>query len=225
MRHEDHARRIWGAKYIPVLNGKCELAQRLVHQAHTSINLNLKRAHRTVEGSKAALQTGKFGICIPGVTSLIRTITLTCPTCNGNRKWTYESILGNKYTKLEVQAKPFRDISIDILGEMKVKPHATSRGTVKNYPLVIKCMNSGAITVQLMEESKTKDVILALLRLETRWGKINMITRDAGTNLLVGNLNPKIESQDPEAKRLLGNVEERVCEMDAQYRNYVERSV
>ena len=91
--------------------------------------------------------------------------------------------MGNKYTKLDVHAKPFRDISIDILGEMKVKPHATSRGTVKNYPLLIKCMNNGAITVQLMEESKTKDVILALLRLETRWGKINMITRDAGTKI------------------------------------------
>ena len=88
---EIHGRRIWGAKYVPVLSGKCLLAKRLLQRAHSSLNWNLRRAHRTVEGTKAALQTGKLGICIPGATTLIRVITLNCPTCNSNRKWTYSA--------------------------------------------------------------------------------------------------------------------------------------
>ena len=63
---EIHARRIWGANYVPVLSGKCLLAQRLLQQAHSSINWNLQRAQRTIKGTKAALQTGKLGICIKG---------------------------------------------------------------------------------------------------------------------------------------------------------------
>ena len=45
----------------------------------------------------------------------------------------------------------------------------------------------------MMEESKTKDIILALLRLENRWSQINLITKDAGQNVLEGNLNPEGE--------------------------------
>ena len=74
----------------------------------------------------------------------------------------------NKYTRLDVQAKPFTEISLDMLGEIKVKPLPTSRTVCKNYPLIIKCINSGAEMIVIMEESKTKDIILALLRLENR---------------------------------------------------------
>ena len=79
--------------------------------------------------------------------------------------------------------------------------------------------------ILMMEESKTKDIILALLRLENRWGQINLITKDAGTDVLEGNLNPKIEGEtDGDTRRLLGNVEERTCETDS-LRNYCEWSV
>ena len=134
------------------------------------MNWNIKKARWTVEGTIGTLQTTKMGVCVPGVTAQICTISFTCPTCNSNRKWSYESKLGNKYTKLDVHANPFRDTSIDVLGELKVKAFQTSRIMVKNYPPIIKCLYSGAVTIQMMEESKTKDVILALLRLETCWG-------------------------------------------------------
>ena len=43
----------------------------------------------------------------------------------------------------------------------------------------------------LMEGSETNDIILALLRLENRFGTtIRMVTVDAGTNLLEQNVNP-----------------------------------
>ena len=78
-------------------------------------------------------------------------------------------------------------------------------------------INSGAVIILIMEESKTKDIILALLRLENRWGQIHLITKDAGTNVLEGNLNPIVEGGlDGDTRRLLGNVEERTCETDAQ---------
>ena len=41
-----------------------------------------------------------------------------------------------------------------------------------------------------MEDMSTEHVILGLLRLEARYGRITKITRDTGTNMMVG-LNPK----------------------------------
>ena len=46
-----HARRIWGAKYVQVLSGKWLLAHGLLQQDHSSLNWNLRRAHRTKEGT------------------------------------------------------------------------------------------------------------------------------------------------------------------------------
>ena len=39
-------------------------------------------------------------------------------------------------------------------------------------------------------------VVLAQLRLEARYGEIKIIARNSGTNLLEGNLNPKVDSPD-----------------------------
>ena len=82
-----------------------------------------------------------------------------------------------------------------MLDEIKIKAFPTSRTVVKNYPLIIKCLNSGAVTVLMMEESKTKDIVLAMLRLENRWGKINLIMMDAGRNELEGNLIQRLRVQ------------------------------
>jgi len=65
---------------------------------------------------------------------------------------------------------------------------------VKCYPLIAKCLNLGAIQMMLMENMATRQVVLALLRLEARYGEIKLIARNSGTNLLEGNLNPQVDS-------------------------------
>ena len=45
-----------------------------------------------------------------------------------------------------------------------------------------------------MESMETRQMFLALLRLEARYGDVKLIARDSGTNLLDDNINPKIDS-------------------------------
>ena len=118
------------------------------------------------------------------------------------------------------QAGPFREISIDPLGAIVVKPFPGSRKTVKTFPLLIKCINSAAVQVILMETMETKAVIMSLLRLETRYGEIQGISRDSGSNLLEENLNPKTE----DGQRLFNIVRDYTAPVDGQFRNYPERS-
>ena len=100
-----------------------------------------------------------------------------------------EPQLGVKYTS----NGPFQDISIDPLDYHLIKPFEGSRSTVKNYPMVVHCLNSGALEVLLMEVMETNDIILCFLKLELRHGPKTMISRDSRTNLLTNNINPRIQ--------------------------------
>ena len=71
-----------------------------------------------------------------------------------------------------------------------------------------------------MENMSTEQVILGLLRLEVRYGRITKITRDAGSNMM-GNLNLKTK----DGERLFNIVTDITHHVDSQLRNYVERSV
>jgi hypothetical protein len=147
-------------------------------------------------------------------------VTFTCAVCNAYRNWSYEAPLGSKYTRLKNQAGPFKEISIDPLGAIITKPFPGSIKTVKTFPLLIKCINSAAVQVILMESMETKAILMALLRLETRYGEIQGISRDSGTNMLEENLNPKTE----DAQRLFNLVRDYTAPIDGQFRNYSERS-
>ena len=124
----------------------------------------------------------------------------------------YEADLGKKYTRLSNQMGPFREISIDPLGPVVVKAFPGSRKHVKCYPLMIKCINSAAVQLILMELMETKQVVLSLLRLETRYGDIQSTSHDSETYLLDGNLNPKTEDEN----QLLNNIKEYTTPADIQ---------
>ena len=147
----------------------------------------------------------------------------TCATCNSYRDWSYSTDLGSKYTRIKNQVGPFKEVSIDPLGPVLVKVFPGSRKHVKCYPLIVKCLNSPAVQIILMESMETKRVVLVLLRLEARYGDIKLIARDSGTDLLENNLNPKIDS--PDRTRLFGLIQDYTAPVDSQYRNYCERSV
>ena len=121
------------------------------------------------------------------------------------------------------QVGPFKEASINPLGAVLVKAFPGSRKHVKCYPLIAKCMNSAAVQIILMESMETSQVVLALLRLEARYGDIKLIARDSGTNLLEDNINPKIDS--PDRTRLFGLIQDYTAPVDSQYSNYCESSV
>ena len=174
--------------------------------------------HQTINSALAAITNRAFGVYIPGAINFLKMLNFTCSTCNAYRTWTYEAEMGNKYTKMHTSIGPFKEISMDPLGPCTVKSFPGSRKRIKIWPLMIKCINSGAITIYPMESMDTKQVILCLLRLETRYGELIGISRDSGTNLL--NLNPKTE----DGKRLFNLIRDYTAPVDSQYRNYIERN-
>lgn len=128
----------------------------------------------------------------------MRTLMFSCVTCNEQRDWG---------TRMDNDMAPFREIIIDPPGPHRIKPYIMgSFKTIKNYLLIIKCLHSAAVQIMLMESMETRDVILALLRLEARYGQISLISRDNGSNMISSNLNQKAATK--EEARLFGAIKE-----------------
>ena len=223
---EDNARDIWGTKILPVIAGDTELGIKLIREAHERLTEGYGTIHEGVTSTLAALQAGEKGVFIPYAKKHISAYMMGCAICNAWKSWTYTAKLNDKYTRTTINATPFADVSIDMLGSIEAKTFPGSRKTYKIFPLIVKCIETASIWAVAMEGATTKDVVKALLRLEVRYGEIKGISRDAGSNLLQGNLNPLLmpDKAEPAERRLFGMVKEYTCPTDAQFRNYSERS-
>ena len=110
--------------------------------------------------------------------------------------WSYTTELKDKCTKNTINATEFGEAYIDMLGSLEATSYPRSRKTYKVWPLLVKCIQTGALWTTLMEDASTKKVVKGLLRLEIKYGEIMGISRDAGTNLFVQNLNPELNHKE-----------------------------
>jgi hypothetical protein len=53
------------------------------------------------------------------------------------------------------RCRPFTNVQVDLAGDIKVKAMNNARSTLKTYPLIFACMNTGAIALQLMHAYDT----------------------------------------------------------------------
>ena len=165
---EDNARDIWGTKILPVVAGDSELGAKLIREAHEKATEGYGTIHQGITSTLASLQAGEKGVFIPYAKTHIAAYIMTCAVCNSWKSWTYTAELKDKYTKNTLNATAFYDISINMLGSIEAKTFPQSRKTYKIHPLLVKCIQTGAVWTVAMEDTTTKEVIKGLLRLEVR---------------------------------------------------------
>ena len=102
------------------------MAQKLIQQALTTRKYDLKYDFQpiniTLERARTTLCSGSHGVWVPGALQYLQALTFTCSTCNAWRNWSYSPKLGDKYITLNNIVGPFREISIDPLGPIIIKP-------------------------------------------------------------------------------------------------------
>ena len=124
-----------------------------------------------------------------------------CVTCRKNQMLHYVSPIGLSDTRMLPTIHPFSQVSIDpitswpitILGE---KPR-------KLPVLMVLCRQTGYIWHQILFNWTTQSFTFALMMLQFRYGKIESILSDAGSNFNPARLNPGIHEKDGEQKRLM----------------------
>ena len=83
----------------------------------------------------------------------------SCSKCLEQSEWYYQQQLGNIYDKMDGFEHAFQNISLDPLGYMEVKAFNKSRKIVEVWPLLIGCVDTGAILCPFMESTETRSVV------------------------------------------------------------------
>ena len=222
---KNNAMDIWGSRVLPVIHGESTLGIKLIREAHEKAIHLIGAYHQGPEATLSSLHSGEKGVFIPQARKWIGKYITGCSLCRETRQWTYTVPQKDKYTKNTMNATPFREISIDMLGPIEAKTFPGAKKTYKLYPFLVRCLQTGAIWATLMEGAGTNEVVKALIKLEVTYGRVCRISSDAGSNMLRENLNPITVLQEGNApRRLLGIIDSYVTPVDGQFRNYTERS-
>ena len=103
--------------------------------------------------------------------------------------------------RVDVGGGPFKKIGCDVFGPFYVK---VNRSTVKRYGLLVTCLSSRAVTIELLYQMDTSACINALRRFIARRGPPEVIFSDNGTNFLGADRELKEALKELKNDRLLG---------------------
>ena len=129
-----------------------------MRDSHTD-NTPFQKIHRPISSSIRSLTRGRFGALIPEARTYLKLIRSTCVRCFEQDGYLYDQEMGQVFTRAHYFNYPFQHVSVDPLGPVEVKLFSKSRRTTKIYPLVIRCLDTGALAgveiVKLKEDDKS----------------------------------------------------------------------
>ena len=219
------ATEVFGSKFLPLISSEDDFKWKLIRFAHEDITANLtgnRSVHHLQKVTKSRLVTGAIGCMWRKNFKDVEQYIFGCGVCLKFKKYRYTPVMQKSLTKGLVTGTLFSHISVDPLGTIKANFGGSSFSKLI-HPLIIVDINLGAVEMELMLNNKTKNVFLALMRLQDRYHtKITQIFSDKGSNLLATNLGSECKYY---AKKLKDLWEVKNNIPQAQHRNYAERYV
>ena len=147
--------------------------------------------------------TGKFGVLLINWEEMVENFMSTCVTCKKNRLLHYIAPIGMSDTRMLPTVHPFSMISVEPITSW---PIILPDSLIKKLPiLIVMCLQTGFVWHKILYDWTTKSFTLAIMILQYRYGKVQSIVSDKGSNMIPGKLNPGI-TVDGEEKRLMSLV-------------------
>lgn len=188
-------------KYMIVLPSYHDLTKLIILQYHIQNN------HFHIESTIAQIRKRYY---IPRMRNVVKkTIKLNCYFCRLNNKRPRAPLMGDlPLEKLCVEHATFTNIMIDMCGPFEIKTKITRNSSlVKRYLLVVVCLTSRAIHIEIMNDASSDMCLKALLCTFEIRGFPSRIFCDRGTNFLgVDNAVQKFIAQYNEKLVKLGKI-------------------
>ena len=124
------------------------------------------------------------GFYMPSSTPSIAAEKRNCPLCVKLIHLPNVQRMGDVKKQRYMQKKPFVSSYIDLAGPFRSFDNIKKRTTGKVWALVISCCYTRAIFIYCLENQSTDSVMKALERHQARYGKIDEVYSDLGTNLV-----------------------------------------
>ena len=121
---------------------------------------------------------------IPRGRALVRSVVHDCPVCRQRRVSPCQPRMADLPAARFDRRYPFSSVGIDYFGPLLVK--TGPRSTEKRYCLLVTCMATRAVHLELSHTLNTDSFLLAFSRYAARRGKPSQVFSDNGTNLRAG---------------------------------------
>ena len=166
--------KFFGKPFLPVIMGHTRVTYLIMLSSHCKDHC----------GRDITMANARHEAWIVHASKLAKQITNSCVRCRFLRKL----LEGQKMAPLpsEVQGccPPFAVIGIDLTGPYSVKPMTNKRATMKVWVVILLCLNTKAVSLELAPGYSTEDFLLAYGSHVSIRGTPSLVHSDRGSQLI-----------------------------------------
>ena len=174
-----------------LLSSKSEFAQLYVKYVHSLCHL----------GTSAVAAKVRAKFWIVGLRKLLRSIRFKCVTCKRQIGRCESQIMGQLPEERTKPAPQWSYVSLDLFGPFPIRGEANKRTRSRGYGLIIDCLLTRAIHLDVVCDYSTKSFLMALRRFMSVRGCPSKIYSDQGSQLRAADkeLREALAALDEEA--------------------------
>ena len=165
--------KILGVEKLVVLQPNTRLAYLIIREAHEEIH----------HGAKETLWRSRTRAWIVRGYKLAEKVSKECQTCIIKRKELVSQRMGDLPERKFDVCPPFTNVTLDLAAPILVKSMVNSRANMKAWPLVIVCLNTGAVQVLLMHNYGAEAFLLQWSHFTSLRGNPRTVVSDRGSQL------------------------------------------
>ena len=184
-------------------------------------------AHRDDHRAGGVVQrVRRLGYWIVRGNNLAKSVVKSCVVCRRLRPVTLEQKMADlPSVVLDVPVRPFTNICLDYTGAVTVKSMTNKRATMKCWPLLMVCVNTGAVFITLAQDYSTQGFMLAFSQFCAIRGIPSYVRTDMGSQLTAATATvqdgdlPRFKWKEIARMAITHGTEFSHCATQAQWRN------
>ena len=202
LRLQSHkAMEIYGTRFLPILGSNDPLIRKVIRNGHELGSGTERRTHNLEKTSNSEIVKGEMGLTWKTQVRDVKSFIGTCGICLRFRRILCRPPLGKTLFRVHKDIQPFSHISLDPVGGIRVQGKGMQ--TAKIYPLVGVCLASGAAHIEIIQGLESRDIYMALLRIQYRYNtRIHQVFSDKGSQLSGNILGEKRSFYQRSLKKL-----------------------
>ena len=165
---------VFGQNFLPVILGSTRVAEHIMTSAH----------YQDHTGREITQATARHEAWIVIARKLASRIVMQCVRCRYLRKLLLEQKISTLPNFVQVQCPPFTNLGLDLTGPYTVKSMTNKRATMKVWVVILLCLNTKAVSMELAPGYSTDDFLLAYGTHVSQRGIPLMVHSDRGSQLV-----------------------------------------
>ena len=173
-RAQTGLRQLFGQNYLPVIMGSTRVAELIMTSAH----------YKDHTGREITQAMARHEAWIVNAKKLAKLVIRRCVRCRYLRKLLLEQKISRLPDFVQMQCPPFTNLGVDLCGPYTVKTMTNKRSTMKVWIVILLCLNTKAVSMELAPGYSTKDFLLAYHTHVSQRGVPSIVHSDRGSQLV-----------------------------------------